>query len=304
MILALPRYEQLAWPAEREALTSASRVFHSDPAHASFAWSGAVPLVAGELSATDLICIPMSGLDEAVRLVDRLLGPGGCPWDQQQTHESLKRHLLEEVYELLDAVDSGDSANLAEEVGDVLLQPIMHGQIAKDFDTQQAAYLLVDKLYSRHPHVFGDVIAKDAETVLKNWDQIKRSEGKDSILSGVPRAMPALLRAFEVSKRAARAGFEWPDVEGVFDKLAEEEAELREAIATGDKAHIASEVGDLLFTVVNLARWTGVEPEEALRQMVDRFTDRFQRMEKTTARPLSGLTADEWNELWIAAKND
>lgn len=252
-----------------------------------------------------ILLIPATPLEELVTLVDRLLGPGGCPWDQAQTHETLKRHLLEEAYEVFEAIDRGDNGSLREEIGDLLLQPVMHGQISGAFDTQGAAETVVDKLIRRHPHVFGDVQAEDAETVLRNWDQIKRTEKGDapkSLLEGVPTAMPALLRAFEISKRAARVGFEWPDVEAVWDKFREEEAELREALAKNDPTAAVGELGDLLFTLVNVARWLKIEPEEALRQMLDRFTARFQAMERMTTKPLGDLDPAEWDQLWVAAK--
>ncbi|MCW5937430.1 MAG: nucleoside triphosphate pyrophosphohydrolase [Fimbriimonadaceae bacterium] len=243
------------------------------------------------------------GVYGLVDVVDRLLGPGGCPWDQAQTHGSLRRHLIEEAYELVDAIDAGDGAKMLEELGDVLLQPVMHAQmeaLAGNWDIDAVAAAITEKLVRRHPHVFGDVKAEDAEQVLRNWDAIKKAEkgGQDSILGGVPRSLPALLRAFEVSKRAARAGFEWPSLDGVWEKLAEEEDELRAA----PPERQAEEIGDLLFTVVNLARWMKVEPEDALRQMVDRFTARFQAMEAATERPLAELSAQEWDELWRRAK--
>lgn len=250
------------------------------------------------------------GVNGLVWVVDRLLGPGGCPWDQEQTHESLKRHLIEECYEMLQAIDSGDLRALKEETGDVLLQPVMHAQmeaIKGGWDTDAVAQATADKLVRRHPHVFGDTRAKTAEEVLKHWDAIKAMEKggePDSVLAGVPIAMPALLRAFEVSKRAARSGFEWPNVEGVWAKLDEEQGELHAAISGGDINEIESEIGDLLFTVVNLARWVGVEPEDALRRMVDRFTSRFQAMERRANRPLRELSAQEWDALWEAAKAD
>jgi tetrapyrrole methylase family protein/MazG family protein len=243
------------------------------------------------------------GIAGVVWLVDRLLGPGGCPWDQEQTHESLKRHLIEECYELVQAIDDGDEEKMKEELGDVLLQPVMHAQMkARDggFDTDEVAELLVEKLVRRHPHVFGDAQAHTADQVLRNWDAIKKQEkGSASILDGVPRAMPALLRAFEVSKRAARAGFEWPNVEGVWQKMHEEERELKQAQTPEEKE---DEVGDLLFTAVNVARWSGVEPEDALRRMLDRFTLRFQAMEKTAPKPLQELNEKEWDELWERVK--
>jgi tetrapyrrole methylase family protein / MazG family protein len=268
-----------------------------------------LPLPAGGVSEGTIVAPAARGaLADLVAIVDRLLGPGGCPWDQAQTHESLKRHLLEETYEVFEAIDSGDRDALREELGDLILQPVMHGQIssaAGGFNTEDAARGIVDKLIRRHPHVFGDVSVADADEVLKNWDQIKQTEKgpvAKSILAGVPKGMASLLRAFEISKRAARSGFEWPDIEAVFEKLAEEEAELREALALKDAKEIESEVGDLLFTAVNVARWSGVEPEDALRKMLDRFTARFMAMEAAASKPLRDLSAQEWDDLWTAAK--
>ncbi len=250
-------------------------------------------------------------LEELTRVVDRLLGPGGCPWDQAQTHESLKKHLVEETYEVIEAIDSGEASQLRDELGDLLLQPYMHAQMQKlrtgAFDIDDVAQSIVDKLVRRHPHVFGDVNAADADEVLKNWDAIKQAEkaGRQApagILGGIPKSMPALLRAQEVSKRAARCGFEWPNIEAVFDKLHEEERELNAEIAGGDSKRIEEEVGDLLFTVVNLARWAGVDSEEALRRMVDRFCSRFAAMERAAPRPLRELSPPEWDSLWENAK--
>lgn len=300
------------WSAEERAVLEGHRVVvagSSPPLLAALRNAGyaAMPL-GSDLGAGDVLVLKLSSLDELVVLVDRLLGPGGCPWDQAQTHESLKRHLLEEAYEVLEAIDSGESDTLTEELGDLLLQPIMHGQISRangGFDAEDVARVVVDKLIRRHPHVFGDIDVADADEVLRNWDQIKAAEkgaAPASLLAGVPKGMASLLRAYEVSKRAARAGFEWPDLKGVWEKLAEEEGELREAHASGDPDRIASEVGDLLFTVVNLARWMGVEPEECLRKMLNRFTDRFTAMEAMADRPLAELSLPEWDALWNRAK--
>ena len=248
------------------------------------------------------------GLYGLVWIVDRLLGPGGCPWDQEQTHETLKKHLIEECYELIQAIDEKSGEKMKEELGDVLLQPIMHAQMEKlagRWDIDDVAKGITEKLIRRHPHVFGDVVAADSDEVLKNWDKIKLAEKGDvpqSVLSGVPVAMPALLRAHEISKRAARCGFEWPDIEAVWDKMREEEGELRDALKSGDEDTVAREVGDLLFTAVNVARWAGVEPEDALRSMLDRFTARFQSMEAASQRPLAELSPEEWDALWETAK--
>lgn len=253
------------------------------------------------------------GLYGLVWVVDRLLGPGGCPWDQEQTHATLKKYLIEEAYELVQAIDDGDEEKMREELGDVLLQPVQHAQMqARDgnWDIDAVAQTVTEKLVRRHPHVF-DVVghpepvegrARDRITtdqVLQNWDAIKKSEREGGVLHGVPVAMPALLRALEVSKRAARNGFEWPDVEGVWEKLAEETQELRQARSREEQEH---ELGDLLFTVVNLSRWYKIDPEEALRRMLDRFSARFEAMEAAAEKPLQELNPQEWDTLWQRAK--
>ncbi len=251
-----------------------------------------------------------SEIGKLVEIVDRLLGPGGCPWDQEQTHESLKKHLLEEVYEVFDAIDSGDRDRLCNELGDLLLQPIMHAQMQSKvggFSIEDVAKGITEKLVRRHPHVFGDLEVADAKEVLQNWDRIKQSESNadspPSILDGVPKTLPSLHRAFEVSKRAARVGFEWPNQETVFEKLNEELSELNHALESKDKDQIEAEIGDVLFTIVNIARWNEIEPEEALRKMLSRFTIRFNQIESDSTKPLRELSPEEWDELWKAAKN-
>ena len=301
----------------RDRIAKASAVFHSDPFSPTFEELKArgidvhpVPPEGFSGDAILVIPAPQQGpIYELVAIVDRLLGPGGCPWDQAQTHESLKRYLLEEAYEVLDAIDSGSDDKLREELGDLLLQPILHAQKKREagsFDSDAVAREICDKLIRRHPHVFGDISVADADEVLRNWDRIKSeekgAEAPASRLAGVPSGMASLLRAYEVSKRAVRAGFEWPDIDSVFEKLREEENELREALAGGDAAKIESEVGDLLFTVVNISRWARVEPEEALRKMLNRFTARFQRMEQLSTGKLEDLSIAEWDALWVRAK--
>jgi tetrapyrrole methylase family protein / MazG family protein len=304
-----------------DELRATSGVFHVDAAHPSFgalaAAGVAVRKAPDELpKEAQWLVVPVAAANDRVGdslarlvvVVDRLLGPGGCPWDQAQTHETLKRHLLEEAYEVLDAIDSGSMDKLCEELGDLLLQPIMHAQMEAlqgRFDIADVAQAIHDKLVRRHPHVFGPLDAKDADEVLQNWDRIKQTERSgepESLLEGVPKGMASLLRAFEVSKRAARAGFEWPNLDEVFAKLAEEERELREALEAGDSERIEAEIGDLLFTAVNLARWAKIEPEEALRKMLNRFTARFQEMERAADKPLGQLTPQEWDDLWNRAK--
>jgi tetrapyrrole methylase family protein/MazG family protein len=305
-----------AGPPERELLAWRSRL---DVRWGVMRESGAFAWIAPESWAPapgDVLVLPAmpaehsGGLAGLAEVVSRLLDPeSGCPWDLEQTHQSLKRHLLEEAYEVLDAIDSGDPSRLREELGDLLLQPLMHAEIDRRTGAhegiERVAHEAAEKLVGRHPHVFGHATAASADEVLRNWDRIKQagSPGPErSILAGVPQGMAALLRAFEISKRAARAGFEWPDLEAVFAKLREEEAELRAAFAGGDAARVEAEVGDLLFTAANLARWMRVEPEDALRTMLDRFTARFQRMEALAPRAPGELTAAEWDELWTAAK--
>ncbi len=264
----------------------------------------------GEFSVPATGSFHPGGLYGLVWVVDRLVGPGGCPWDIEQTHETLKKYLVEEAYELMQAIDSGDLGAMKEELGDVLLQPLMHSQkkqLEGSWGIDEVADELTAKLVRRHPHVFGDTEANTAEEVLKNWDAIKKSEkGAEDrgILDGVPVAMPALSRAMEVSKRAARAGFEWPDVGAVWEKFEEELGEVRQALEGDDPRSVRDEFGDLLFTVVNLARWSKVDAEDALRTMVDRFSARFSAMERMAGVPLSALDAAEWDELWERAKEE
>lgn len=249
-----------------------------------------------------------------VHIVARLRGPGGCPWDREQTHESLRPYLLEEAYEVLDAINTGDDAKLCEELGDVLLQVVLHAQLANEesrFDIQDVVWQQCEKLVRRHPHVFGDVQVADSAEVLRNWERIKAEENnyvpKQSVMDGVIPSLPALVFAMEVSKRAVKVGFEWPDLQGVLDKFREEQEELAEAIAQGDRTRIEAEIGDLLFTLVNIARHLKVDAEQALHAMVRRFIVRFQQMEamaREQGKQLEHLTLEEWDALWEAAKRN
>ncbi|MCC6139770.1 MAG: nucleoside triphosphate pyrophosphohydrolase [Nitrospira sp.] len=265
---------------------------------------------------------------QLIDLMATLRAPNGCPWDRKQTHESLKPYLLEEAYEVLETIDHRDNAKLKEELGDVLLQVIFHSQIAAEagtFTIDDVVDQLAAKLVRRHPHVFGsqDAATKPAngEQVLNQWEEIKRAErqaagGAQSALDGVPKALPALLRAYQVQARASRVGFDWShDATGladVFNKIAEETGELQAALAaeaasppTAQRDEVASELGDLLFSLVNLARFLKVNPEDALRLSTNRFTDRFVLVESQAAeqqRPLSGMTAAELDGLWEQAK--
>lgn len=247
-----------------------------------------------------------------VDVVAALRGPGGCPWDREQDHASLRKYLIEEAYEVVDAIDHGSDRKLEEELGDLLLQVLLHAQIAGEegrFDIADVCEVHRQKLVRRHPHVFGEVEVSGVDDVLHNWDEIKsREPGREAITSaigGVPSSLPALMRATEISKRAAKTGFEWPNMAGVMDKLREETAELEEAIESGETEKIKSEIGDLLFTVVNIARWAKVDAEESLREMLDRFRDRFTAIEdhaREQGRSIGDLTIDEMDAIWNQAK--
>ena len=245
-----------------------------------------------------------------VDLLKRLRAPGGCPWDREQTHSSLKRNLLEECYEVLEAIDRGDSQALAEELGDLLVQVAFHAQIAQEAGEFSLADVLThinEKLVRRHPHVFGDATAADAREVERNWEKLKEAErgeqgNRKSPVDGIPRDLPALSYAQLMQDRVGRAGFEWEDVSGVLDKMAEEVAELRGASSEEERVH---EMGDILFTVVNLSRWLNIHAEDALRQANRRFQGRYVRMEELAAgrgQDFAKLPLPEKEALWQEAK--
>jgi tetrapyrrole methylase family protein / MazG family protein len=251
---------------------------------------------------------------DLVRVMARLRDPGGgCPWDLEQTHRTLRRYVLEEAYEVAEAIDTGDPDKLREELGDLLLQVVFHAQLAAEegvYEVDDVCATIVEKLIRRHPHVFGEVKAETPDEVLNNWQAIKAAEkgnqDRVSILDGIPASLPALMAAMEVSRRAVKAGFEWPDVGGVLDKVEEEFAELRaEVEADAPKEKVSAELGDLLFTLVNVGRRIGVEPEDALRGQMERFKRRFRHIERHAAeqgRPLESLTLNEMEDLWREAK--
>ncbi len=242
----------------------------------------------------------------------RLRGPDGCPWDRKQTLPDLKPFIIEEAYEVVDAVDRDDRPALVEELGDMLLQAVFVAEITREegaFDIYDSITAIHDKLVRRHPHVFGDVEAKDAEQVLVNWEKLKQDERKaenKSLLAGVPPALPALLKAARLTEKAARVGFDWRRTEDVFTKLDEEIAELREAVASGDDARVHDELGDVLFTIANLSRKMNVNAEEALQSTNRKFTRRFEWMEarvRERGQNLDQLTLEEMDELWDTAKH-
>ncbi|HEU0168248.1 MAG TPA: nucleoside triphosphate pyrophosphohydrolase [Chloroflexota bacterium] len=240
-------------------------------------------------------------------ITGRLRAPNGCPWDREQDHKSIRSYLLEEAYETLDALDSGDRGKLAEELGDLLMQVLLHAEIARqsgEFDLRDVVLGISSKLVRRHPHVFGDVVAESAGQVLANWDEIKKAERPpdQSILASVASAMPALAYAQEVSERAARQGFEWPDIQGVVDKIREEIQELAEA-ATPEE--VVDEFGDLLFSLVQVARWRGFEAEDALRQANRKFRRRYEILERLLRdRGLSmkTMSIEAIDQIWEEAK--
>ena len=243
-------------------------------------------------------------------IVARLRAPGGCPWDREQTHESLKRNLLEESYEVIEAIDQGDPAALSEELGDLLVQVAFHADIAKeagDFQLEDVLRKTNAKLVRRHPHVFADWHAKDAREVERNWEQIKAEERKakgesKSPVEGIPGDLPALAYAQLMQDRVGKAGFEWDDISGVLDKIVEEVAELKAASTPEEKMH---ELGDMLFTMVNLTRWSGEHAEDVLRKANQRFGSRYLGMEKLAAErglDFNSLPLDQKEELWQEAK--
>ena len=229
-----------------------------------------------------------------------------CPWDREQTHESLKKYLIEEAYEVLDAIDSGEDEKLKEELGDLLLQPVFHAQIAKErgsFDIHDVIDTLVRKLIERHPHVFGDARAED---VLKNWER-KKTEGRESVLDGIPKHLPALMRSQKLQDRASRVGFDFERIDQVFEKIEEEISELKESLNKGERENVEHEIGDILTAVVELARFVGVDAETALQKANDRFVMRFNFIEKEakkSGKKLESMSLEEMDDLWLKAKKE
>ncbi len=254
-------------------------------------------------------------LDSLVDIMGRLRGEGGCPWDREQDHHTLTRYLLEETYEVLEAIQQENMYNICEELGDLLLQIVFHAQIAREnglFDINDVVQGISQKMIHRHPHVFGNVKVNNTDEVLTNWEIIKQSEKeggaekKESLLDGIPRGLPALSRSYKIQAKAARVGFDWPDYHGALDKIYEELAEWKEALVNGRRDKIELETGDILFAVVNTARLTGIDPEVALLATNNKFIRRFEFMEREASLKgvnLSSMTLAEMDELWEKAKN-
>lgn len=251
--------------------------------------------------------------DQLVQVVATLRSEDGCPWDREQTHETLKSDLIEETYEVIEAIDARDADKLREELGDLLMQVMLHGQIAKDqgdFSINEVVRSITDKLIRRHPHVFGDVNVNGTEEVLQNWEAIKRSEAgyedRQFVLDGVPEHLPSLLRAQKIQRKAARIGFDWDTVSDVLPKIEEEIEEVKVSLAEADAEEIEMEIGDLLFSVVNLCRFVNVQAEEALRKANRKFIGRFQQMESEIEK--RGKTFEDYDlagldRIWEEAKS-
>lgn len=270
--------------------------------------------------------------EKLVAVQRRLRAPKGCPWDREQTHATLRPYLIEEAYEVLDALDSGDDAKFADELGDLLLQVVFHSEIAREqgrFDVASVVQAIHDKMVRRHPHVFGRVRAKDSAQVLRNWERIKAeerlaiqqsskpgapkndaatppaAENPVSLLDGVSRGLPAMLQGLQLTRKAARAGFDWQDADGIFEKLREEMAEVRHALTEKNSRRTEEELGDLLFAAVNLARFVEVDPEIALKKANTKFQRRFQEMERAAVErsgSFADLPREQMEALWDAVK--
>lgn len=250
---------------------------------------------------------PLNEFDEFVNIVRRLRKD--CPWDRIQTHLSLRRCLLEETYEVLEAIDEGNMQELKKELGDILLQVVFHSNIAEeneDFTLSEVIRSETKKLIERHPHVFGDVQVKDSDEVKKNWEKLKKKEGRISVIDGIPEELPALLKAYRIQEKASKVGFDWKDEKPVFDKIIEEINELRNNIDTGKPVkEIEDEFGDVLFSIVNYSRFLKINPEDALRRTIKKFRERFQKIEKYAEennKALDEMTLEEMDEIWNKAK--
>lgn len=253
----------------------------------------------------------MNNFQKLLDIMAALRSENGCPWDREQTRESLKPFLIEETYEVLEALDEGSPEKIKEELGDLLFQIVFHCQIAKEqgeFDMNDVIKKITDKMIARHPHVFGEAEFETSEEVLKQWEERKKEEGKlrESILEGIPKELPSLLRAQRLQARAARVGFDWKRVEDVIEKLEEELHEFKVALKNNkNQKEIENELGDIFFVLVNISRFVGVNPEDALRKTISKFISRFRYIEmkaKDTGKSLSDMTFEEMDALWNEAK--
>ncbi len=253
----------------------------------------------------------MKEFDELVSIMARLREPGGCPWDREQDHKSIVPYLIEEAYEVVEAIEKSDDDDLKEELGDLVLQVVFHARMAEErgaFDIRDVLKGICSKLIRRHPHVFGDgVNVSGSGEVLRNWEDIKKREGKKSAIEGVPAHLPALQRAWRVGEKAGRVGFDWPAIDGVLEKVGEEIGEIAAVFKKGgDKKRVEEEFGDLLFTLANLARHMDIDAEGALRGAVDKFSGRFKLLEREvekSGRNMKEMSVDELEEIWQRIKS-
>lgn len=248
--------------------------------------------------------------EKLIEIMAELRGPDGCPWDREQSHASLRQYLIEETYEVLEALDEETPTALKDELGDLLLQIVFHAQIASEddrFDISDIIDAISEKLIRRHPNVFGDAKINTAAEQSVNWEKLKKAEGKESVLDGVPAALPALLRAYRMQQKASTVGFDWPDQAPVWDKIDEELAELKKACEDNETEQIEEELGDLIFSLVNLSRFLSVNPEDALRKTVEKFSSRFRKVEQEFAAKNASMaeaTLDELDAVWERAKQE
>ena len=240
----------------------------------------------------------------------KLRSPEGCPWDKEQTHESLKPYLLEEAYEVLETLDEKDFEGLKEELGDLLLQVVYHARLAEEknrFSIIDVLETINQKLLRRHPHVFGQIEINTAEQQRVHWERLKKKEGKESVLDGVPRSLPALLKAHRIQQKASTVGFDWKEASQVWHKVNEEIEELKSAFDSQNHVHIEEEFGDLLFALVNLSRFIRINPEDSLRRAVEKFITRFQKVEKTMealGKEMKNATLEEMDAIWDRIKGE
>ena len=249
----------------------------------------------------------MKNLEDLIETVRILRSENGCSWDREQTHYSLRANMLEEAYEAVDAIDDNDMKHLREELGDVLLQVLLHSQIAKEegsFELEDVAKELNEKLIRRHPHVFGNVEVNSVDEIITNWDNIKKQEKthRTSVMDGVSRSQAALMSAQKISKKAVKVGFEWPDEKTLYECVFSEIQEFQEACAKKDSANMEEELGDMLFAVVNLARWNKIDAEQALLKANKKFIARFKKMEELATKPMEEYSFEEYDALWKQAK--
>ena len=249
----------------------------------------------------------MEEFKELVEIIARLRAKDGCQWDREQTHSTLRPNMIEEAYEAVDAIDDNDLKHLQEELGDVLLQVLLHSQIASEegaFSIEDVSRELKEKLIHRHPHVFGNVKVNSTDDILNNWDKLKAEEKthRKSAMDGISKAQSALMSAQKISKRAVKTGFEWPNEKSLYDCIYSEFEEFKEAEAEGDREHMEEEYGDILFATVNLARWNKIDAEQALLKANKKFMKRFRTMEELATKPLNDYSFEEYDALWKQSK--